>query len=241
MLEFELVLPCYNESKSLHSIVTRASMEAEKSGLTPDQFKLVLVENGSKDDSLQRMHELSKTELGAWFRIVPVPVNQGYGFGLFSGLSTCQAPFVGWSHADEQTDPADAFRAFQVIKKSADPQKTFVKGVRVGRDPKDAFVSQVFETLAWIILNVRFHEINAQPKVFHQSFLKKMIQPPWNFAFDLYMLYQAGKNHFKISEIEVLFPPRKFGTSNWASTFLGRYKTILGMIAYMWRLRKEKQ
>ena len=45
-----------------------------------------------------------------------VEVNQGYGYGLWQGLQASTAEYVGWSHADLQCDPNDAFRALQMIK-----------------------------------------------------------------------------------------------------------------------------
>ena len=64
MIEFELVLPCYNESRSLKAIIERAAQAATEAGFTPDRFQLVLVENGSKDSSSQVMDELKAGELG---------------------------------------------------------------------------------------------------------------------------------------------------------------------------------
>jgi hypothetical protein len=64
--------------------------------------------------------------------------------------------------------------------------------------------------------------------------------PPKTFAFDLYVLYHAQKAGLAIETIPVVFPPRVHGLSNWSSHFLSRYKTILGMIKYMWDLRKAE-
>jgi glycosyltransferase involved in cell wall biosynthesis len=238
-LEFELVLPCYNESQSLEKLIRRAKEAAEASNYSSNQFKLVLVENGSKDHSRQVLSDLEKSELGRWFRVVLVDVNQGYGFGLASGLKTTTARFIGWSHADQQCDPKDAFLALSRIKISRH-EKLLVKGVRSGRNWKDRVVSRVFEAFAWIFLGMKLYEINAQPKVFPRVLWNEIKNPPLNFAFDLYVLYRATKASYRFETIEVLFPPRIHGMSNWASNFFGRYKTILGMIRYMRDLGKSE-
>jgi len=239
MLEFELVLPCYNESKSLGALIERAVGAARAAGHTPDQFRLVLVENGSKDDSRLALEKLSQGEWRDWFRVVPVTVNQGYGFGLWSGLKTTTAKYVGWSHADQQCDPKDAFKALQLVKADGAP-KVLVKGTRSGRNWKDRVVSFVFMVIARLLLRFRFTEINAQPKVFPRELLKEITDPPFTFAFDLYVLFRAMKAGYVVREIPVLFPPRVHGVSNWAATFWGRHKTILGMIRYMWELRRTQ-
>ena len=237
MLKFQLVLPCYNESKSLENLIKRAAQAATDAGYTSEEFQLILVENGSKDDSSLIMDELSKTDLGKWFKKVTVKVNQGYGFGLHQGLLATQAPMVGWSHADQQCDPKDAFRALAIASQN---KNLIVKGVRFGRNWKDIFVSRVFELIAWLALGLRVYEINAQPKVFSRALLGQLKDPPKTFAFDLYVLYHAKKMGLETKTIEVEFPPRIHGASRWAATFMGRYKTILGMIRYMFVLAKRE-
>lgn len=238
-LEFELVLPCYNESKSLEQIVLRAKQSAIKAGFTADRFQLVLVQNGSQDDSLSVLEKLkSNSEHSGWFRYVQVPINQGYGFGIQAGLNVTKAPFIGWSHADQQCDPDDAFRALEKLRNSRHPDKTLVKGVRTGRSTKERLVSRVFELIAWKKLGYRFYEINAQPKVFHRNLLSLCPNPPKDFAFDVYVLFRALKNQYQIQTIQVEFPPRVHGFSNWANGIKNRSHHIKNMIRYMDQLGK---
>lgn len=239
MVEFQLVLPCYNEGKSLPFLVERAATAAKEAGYDSTQFQLVLVENGSLDNSKEVLTELEKSPWAPWFTKVVVTKNQGYGYGVLQGLKSTTAPVIGWSHADQQCDPKDAFIALNKLKENP-KEKVLVKGVRSGRNWKDRWVTHVFETLAWFILGVKIKELNAQPKVFSRELLKSMGEAPVNFAFDLYVLYCALKAGYQIKTIPVLFPPRVHGVSNWASTFLGRYKTILGMVKYMFQLSRTQ-
>lgn len=234
--EFELVLPCYNESRGLARLVERAVEAARAAGRTPRTFRLVLVENGSVDDSRRVMDDLKTEPAGEWFRIVQVPVNQGYGYGVWQGLQTTTARFVGWSHSDLQCDPNDAFKALALLE-SGGPAKRLVKGRRLGRDWKDRVVSAVFARMARLILGVGIDEINAQPKVFPATLKQEIVDPPKDFAFDVYVLYRALRAGYEIQTIPVFFPPRVHGVSNWAATFAGRYKTIAKMIRYMVSLR----
>lgn len=240
MSQFELVLPCYNESNSIRFLIERAKKAALESGFKQGEFQLIMVENGSKDNSKEVFKELQSSELSSWFQVVTVDVNQGYGYGLWQGLLKTSAPVVGWSHADQQCDPSDAFKAYQLLQQQPKENSVFVKGVRSGRNWKDKLVSRIFEFLAWLILGVKIYEMNAQPKVFHRSLLQQMTSPPKTFAFDLYAIYCAQKNGFRFQTVPVLFPPRIHGLSNWSSHFFSRYKTILGIIQYMWRLAKTE-
>jgi len=232
---FELVVPAYNESKNLKQVIERAIQAAQQQNLTPQDFTLVVVENGSTDDSKAVLDQLKNTALGDWFRVVQVTKNQGYGFGIWSGLQQTDAEFVGWTHADQQCDPLDAMKAMRIVQKTSG-RRILVKGERYERHPRDKFVSRVFELIARIVLGLKVYEINAQPKVFSKALLSLLKAPPWTFAFDLYVLYNARKAGYDFQTLQVRFPPRIHGTSKWAATFFGRYKTILGMIKYMFHL-----
>jgi glycosyltransferase involved in cell wall biosynthesis len=229
---FKLVLPCYNESRSLPALFQRAVGSARRRGLGADRFQLFLVENGSRDDSLAVMEALGAGPDGAFLRVVPVPVNRGYGHGLMCGLRAAGDGVLGFSHADEQCDPEDAFRAHDLLVSVDDP-RLLVKGRRVGRAVRDAVVSRGFELAAALVLGRRLHEINAQPKVFPGELLALLSDPPDDFAFDLYLLLKAREAGYRIRDIEVRFPPRAHGQSNWSSTLRSRSRTMGHLLGYM--------
>jgi len=234
-----LISPTDNESKNFSSLISKNTESAKEAGFSSSEFNLVVVNNGSVDNSSHVLKELKNSELGDWFRVVEVKLNQGYGFGIWSGLQETSATVVGWSHADLQCDPANAFKALRILSES-NSKKVLVKGTRIGRNWKDIVVSRVFETIARVILNLKTYEVNAQPKVFYRDLLVDIVNPPKTFAFDLYVLYRAQKIGYGFKNIEVFFPPRIHGVSNWASTLLGRYKTILNMIKYILQLAKTE-
>lgn len=239
MRKFELVLPAYNESKNLEILIQRSVQAATEMGIGAEEFGLVIVQNGSKDNSEQVLTELKSGPLGKWFRHVSVSTNKGYGFGIMQGLKVTEAEIIGWSHADMQCDPKNALLAYRELSAQQEA-KVLIKGTRTGRNWKDWLVSRVFELIASIIFGRAFHEINAQPKVFNRRLLSLMKEPPLTFAFDIYCLYAAKKDNYTIRTIPVTFPPRIHGFSNWSATFFRRYATILGMIRYMAQLAKRE-
>lgn len=242
MIKFELVLPCYNESQSIEKIILRSITAAKRYGFNQGEFCLIMVENGSQDSSRKVFQDMENNlEFKHWFKMIPIDINQGYGFGVMTGLNATQAPVVGWSHADQQCDPEDAFKAyFRFVENKKKGINVLVKGLREGRNWKDILVSRVFELVAKIILKLKVYEMNAQPKVFDRKLIEKLRNPPLNFAFDMYVLYHAQKNNIEIQTIPVLFPPRIHGFSNWSSNFFSRYKTIIGIIKYMLKLARTE-
>jgi glycosyltransferase involved in cell wall biosynthesis len=237
-LQFELVVPAFNEGASLRALVERAQRAAQAAGLLPGQVRLVVVDNGSDDDTQATLAELERGPLGPFVRSVHVPVNQGYGHGLWAGLSTSRAPYVGWTHADEQCDPADAFLALARVQAAGG--RALVKGRRRGRAVKDVLFSRTFETCAHLALNLGLDEVNAQPKVMPRSLLGQFSHPPKDFAFDLYALYQARKSGYAVQSIDVTMRPRAHGTSRWARGIVRRSGTILRMLGHMAELQRRE-
>ena len=82
-----------------------------------ERLEVILVDNGSTDDSPAVLAKL----LSGPVRSVRVEKNQGYGFGILSGLAAAQGRILGWTHADMQTDPADALRGLALFEGSSAP------------------------------------------------------------------------------------------------------------------------
>ena len=227
--ELSVVLPCYNESRGLEAILDRFAMHG--SGVS---FELILVDNGSTDDTSTVLERLLSRYPFA--RSVRIEENRGYGHGLFTGLQAASAPFLAWSHADLQTDPADVFRAFRLVQDYPQPERVLVKGRRHGRSLSERVVSMGMQTLATLILLTPLSEINAQPKVFSRDLLDRLDAPPADFNFDLYVLLRAKRAGWRVLSFPVQFPPRPFGVSHWASTWRSKVRTMSRSAAYMFRL-----
>lgn len=224
-----VVLPCYNEQKGLASILERfREVGADR------PFELVLVDNGSTDDTRQVLAELLPAYPFA--RSVEIRTNRGYGDGIFTGLKAARGEVLAWSHADLQTDPADVFRAWDVYGRAAEPYRLLVKGRRHGRRLGEWAISRGMEMVACVLLRRCLREINAQPKLFHRGLMEHVEHPSIDFNFDVYVLYQAKRHGWRIESIEVEFPPRRHGESHWAATWRSKLRTIAGSMRYMFLL-----
>lgn len=202
-----IVVPCYNEAENIPLLLKRFG-EVIKT----DDVEVVLVNNGSTDNSQDVLDKLLPEYTFA--RTVLVPVNQGYGYGILQGLNAAQGDFIGWTHADMQTDPADVLKALEIIQQSS-IKNIYVKGNRKGRPLFDRFFTWgmgVFETLYF---KTSMDDINAQPNIFPRSFYESWENPPYDFSLDLYAVYMANKAGLKLIRFPVLFPERIHGESKW--------------------------
>ena len=63
------------------------------------------------------------------FHLVSISENQGYGYGILSGLRKANSDILAWTHADLQTDPNDLLAGFELFIANNN-KNIFVKGKR---------------------------------------------------------------------------------------------------------------
>ena len=226
-----LVIPCYNEALSLPSLIEKCE------ALIRDDVEIILVDNGSVDDTPEILGKYKENEAG--LRSVRLETNTGYGNGILGGLASAKGDVVGWTHADLQTDPKDAITAYELFTSSGNPENLFVKGARTGRPIIDQVFTigmSIFET---VFMRSRMWDINAQPTLMHRSLFEKWHEPPGDFSLDLYAYFQAKTAGSDIERIPVYFGPRTFGDSHWNTGMVSRFKFIRRTLAYSWQLRKR--
>lgn len=228
---FSLVIPCYNESLSLVDLIPRVQFLAERG-----EGEVILVDNGSTDDSQRVLAELLPAHPRV--RSVHVPVNEGYGFGISSGLAEARADIVGWTHADLQTDPLDVLRALPAFDGGVD--NLFVKGRRHGRPPGDRFFTAGMSLFESALFGMRLNDINAQPTLVHRRLMDVWGTPPKDFSFDLFAMHAAKKNGFRMLRFPVLVSPRRFGTSSWNVDLAAKRRFIRRTVDYSFALRRGR-
>ncbi len=232
-MKLSIIVPCYNEAKNIPLILEKFASVIER-----DDIEVILVNNGSTDDSQMVLDELLPKYLFA--KVVKVEVNQGYGFGIVSGLLEAKGEFIGYTHADMQTDPADPLKALEIIEKSSNPAKCYIKGDRKGRPLFDQFFTigmSFFETL---FLGTKLWDINAQPNIFHRSFFDEIKGScPKDFSLDLYLLYMAKQKGLDVIRFDVVFPERIHGESSWNTGLASKWKFIKRTVDFSVRLKKE--
>ena len=231
-MKMSVVVPCYNEADNIPLILERFSDVIKR-----NDVEVVLVDNGSTDRSPELLEELIPKF--AFARTTRVEVNQGYGYGIVQGLKECKGEFIGWTHADMQTDPADLIKALEIIEKNGNDKKIYVKGNRKGRPLFDQFFTSGMSLFETIYMGEKLYDINAQPNVFSREFFESWKNPPKDFALDLYALYVAQKANLNIERFDVLFTQRLYGQSHWNNgSFRAKWKFIKRTIDFSVKLKK---
>ena len=229
-MKLSLVIPCFNEAANLPLLLERCTAL----GIRQD-MEIILVDNGSTDTTPKMLAASVPHFPGC--RSVRVEVNQGYGFGILSGLRAAAGDILGWTHADMQTDPQDALPALEFFQKRG--PNLFVKGRRYGRPLTDIFFTVGMSCFELLLLGKCMWDINAQPTFFSRTFFETWEDPPHDFALDLYAYYMAVKQKIPVHRFPVRFGERAHGFSHWNVNWSAKMKFIRRTMDFSLNLRRR--
>jgi glycosyltransferase involved in cell wall biosynthesis len=229
-MKISLIIPCYNESKNLPSLIERCQQ------LDSKIFEVIIVNNGSTDDTSNVLTNLMNSKY-PFIKAVKVEVNQGYGHGILCGLRSSTGNIIGWTHADLQTDPLDSNQVINLINQYG--ENIFIKGQRYGRPISDVIFTIGMSIFESILLKKLLWDINAQPTFFPRNFFDEWDSPPNDFSLDLFAYHQAKKNNLEVIRFPVLFGKRLHGHSTWNIDFKSKWKFIKRTIQFSLTLRKR--
>jgi glycosyltransferase involved in cell wall biosynthesis len=229
-VKFSLIIPCYNEAANLPLLLDRCASLGDLADM-----EVILVDNGSTDNSFEVLQALLPKYPHC--RSIRVSINQGYGFGILSGLKAAKGDLLAWTHADMQTDPKDVLRGLEIF--NARGNAIYVKGQRIQRPLADVIFTigmSVFET---VLLRTRLWDINAQPNMFSRAFFESWANPPHDFSLDLYVYFTARHQSLPVYRFPVEFGERAHGVSHWNVNWAGKWKFIRRTIDFSFELKKR--
>jgi len=222
-----LVIPCFNEAANLSELIEICSrMHEEK------EISFILVNNGSTDESQQILQK----NVHPGISVVDLKINDGYGNGLWQGISSAKTELVGWLHADQ----ANLLNNFDLPEGLLVAPNTFHKGFRVNRSMKEATISRCMGLICSSILKIKLRDINAQPNIYPRSFITKIISPPKDFSFDMYIYANALESGLSENRFEVRMPKRTKGRSSWNTGLFSIVKMSLSTISAAKKFRSRK-
>ena len=228
-MKLSIIIPCYNEGESIKILIEKCLNTINSS------TEIILVDNGSNDETSKN---LKNTYLPSNIKVVKIKKNIGYGNGILIGLNKARGEVLSWTHADLQTDPADIIIGYKKFKEELISKKCIVKGQRRNRNFLDSFFTICMGVYSSLILKSWLYDINAQPKIFHSSFLEKFKDPPIDFSLDLYVLYFFRFNNVQIKSIPVYFNKRKFGNAKGGGTLKGKLQLMIRTFSYIHKLNR---
>ena len=226
-IKYSVVIPCFNESDNLE-LLLKSLIQLN----IQNNLEIIIVDNGSTDNSYSLLFELKEKIKIHNLKVVSIKKNIGYGNGIIRGLNEASGDFLGWTHADLQTDVTDVLKGFKLIEKSI--ENSIVKGKRSNRNMFDNIFTIFMSIVCTIMLRKSLFDINAQPKIFSKVFYNQIKdRAPDDFSLDLYLLYMAKKMNYNILEFPVFFNKRLYGEAKGGGSIKTKLKLSVRTFSYI--------
>jgi glycosyltransferase involved in cell wall biosynthesis len=208
--DLSFVMPCYNEEESVAVTLRRLLGAFERAGIA---LEVVAVDNGSRDRTGEILHRLA-AELPA-VRPHRVEVNQGYGFGLLSGIPHCRAAWIGFIPADGQVDAEDVVHLFQSAAASRGDVVAKVRRRFRMDGPLRKLISITYNLLIRMLWpGLQSLDINGTPKILPRPALEAMRLESRGWFLDPEIMIKAHYMGLRVLEFNAFARMRGSGTSH---------------------------
>lgn len=223
--ELSLAIPLYNEEDNVEGVVANLVAAMEAANI---DYELVLVNNGSEDRTGDIVERLARENP----RLVPVhiPVNQGYGWGIITGLQHCRGRYLGYAWGDNQVRAEDVVKIFLRLRQGG---ADMVKALRVERHDgwQRLIITKVYNTIFPFFFPVHSADVNGCPKIFTRKAYEAIRPTSRDWFLDAEIMIKAHKLGLRVVEVPVIFYPRASGKSK------VRWKTVVEFAINMIRYR----
>ncbi|HSF37368.1 MAG TPA: glycosyltransferase family 2 protein [Nocardioides sp.] len=191
----DLVLPCRDEAPALPALLARI----------PDEFSVVVVDNGSRDDTAAVAERL-----GARVVVEPVP---GYGSAVHAGLLAATHDLVAVMDGDGSFDPADLLPLLADVSEGrADLAVGRRRPTRRGTWPWHARAGNAL-VVAWLrrTIGMAARDIAPMRVARRQAMLDLDLQDR-RFGYPVELLQAVTRSGWRVVEHDVDYHPRAEGT-----------------------------
>jgi glycosyltransferase involved in cell wall biosynthesis len=221
-VEVSVLVPAKDEADNLPEFVKQC---ADSLRVTPYPCELVVVNDGSEDDTAQVLERLAAEHV--FLRVVTHRTRLGIADALKTAGDAARGRILVFYPADLQFLPAEIPRLVEPIRAG---DADMVTGTKQGTYEK-AFVSGVYNRVCRWLFGVRVTDLNAV-KAFRREVMDALPpRPDWH----RYMVVVAAADGYRVTERPVTLLPRRAGKSKFG---VGRIPVgVLDLMSVWFQLR----
>src|SRR3989344_2696865 len=228
-VEVSIVLPTYNESKNIGTLIQRINSSVFQSK------EIIVVDDDSPDKTWEIVEQLNHENV----RVLRLLKGRNLVGAIQKGIDEAKGKYVLWMDADLSMPP-------EVIPKMVENLDRYdiVTGSRYVRGGKDKrpFIrvasSRIINIVANMMLNFKVLDYDTGFVAARKKVLENLRLPPSiHGEYCIELLYKAGRKGYRIKEIPYSFTDRKAGESKTAETLFALWKMGIVYIKRIIRAR----
>jgi glycosyltransferase involved in cell wall biosynthesis len=204
MTMLSVIIPAYNEQDGIREISERVlAIRDELSAVGVEQLELIVVDDGSKDRTREIVAEIPGVKL------VPHPVNRGYGAALKTGFSNAKGELIGFLDADG-TYPPEYFP--QLCERALNGDELVIGSRMKGAASEMPITRRVgnvfFAGLLTLIARHRVTDSASGMRVFRREILDRLAPLPDGLNLTPVMSTRAIHEGVSIAEVAIPYSER---------------------------------
>ncbi|MDQ5955136.1 MAG: hypothetical protein QG621_139 [Patescibacteria group bacterium] len=221
-----IVIPIYNEALNLPGLFERLSEALAK---FTQSYEVIMVDDGSKDGSYQKILELSK---GRPVTAIRLKRNFGQTAALAAGIEQATGSIIVTLDSDLENDPRDIPLLLARCSEGFD----VVSGWRRDRWQGAYFTRKLPSVTAnWLISTLsgtKLHDYGCTLKAYRAEYLKGVqLYGQMHRFIPAYVAWQGGT----VTEVPVSYQPRVHGKSNYGTGRIVRVLLDLVFVVFMYK------
>ena len=231
MPSISLVMPAHNEAENIEPVVTEA---VPALAAVSDDYEIIVVDDGSKDDTAGVTRRLMETE--PHLRLIQHPVNKGFGAAVLTGFTSATKEWILYTDADRQFVLAELAN-FVPFADKAD----LIAGYRAPR--RDPFL-RVLYGKGWSMLCTLFfgytvRDVDCGFKLLRRTIIDQLADQIGSrgATFSIEWLVRAKRAGYRFVELPVTHRPRTAGSQSGArmSVITRAFRELFRLRLQLWR------
>ena len=220
--------PCYNDAPTIARMVTDAEEALRR---CVDDFEIIVVDDGSRDDSASVLSDLACRV--PRLRVVSHAHNQGYGAALISGFAAATKEWIFYTDGDGQYDASDLDDLIRAVADDTD----VVQGWKIARGDVwyRRVIGRAYHHTVRLLFDLRVRDTDCDYRLFRRSLL---VTPPLRSSSGVIcveMMRRFRTNGARIVEVPVRHSFRPAGRSQFFR-LPAITRSALELMALWWRL-----
>ncbi len=228
-MKLSLVLPIYNEGKSIPELFDRI-FETMRSLDVP--FEVIAVNDGSKDDTETLLNDIAKHH--PHVKVVHFCINAGQTAAIHAGIERATGDIIIPLDSDLENDPKDIVTLLKKIDEGYDVVSGWRKNRWAEKKLVRKFPSVVANKLISKVSGIHLHDYGCTLKAYRTEVIQGV-----NLYGEMHRFIPAyaAQMGASVAEVEVSYTLRKYGKSNYGFSRMSRVFLDLIVLRFLYKYK----